>query len=114
MVGIAIERLTCFNFLCHVLPQVIALKARDPRGGIKLCFIDASVAGEWMGRQVLGLMGASLQRLSFRLLDIRDPDGDLTRISLVYGDLGSIQQQFCTEPFFKEIFKMSVDSLLLC
>lgn len=107
MICITIERLTLFNFFFYILPHFIFLKWHTPRKIIRVCFIDATPLGRVVAQGVLALFSISVQPLAFRLLDLRNEKGDLLRLTVLYGDLLHLQQQFCEDHFFKEILNAS-------
>ncbi len=106
MTGVTVEYLTCVNFLFNILPYLIARKIQDPSAVIHLRYIDTTLWGRWLAHRVLPLLVISVERLTFRLLDLRDEQGNLLRLTINYEGTVSLQKQICADPFFKEILAL--------
>ena len=105
MIGITIEHLTCPNFLFNVLPYCILEKNKHSSIVIHVRYIDASPLGRHVMSFVLPYFGITFERLSFRLLDLRDPRGNLLRFTFGYEDLSDCQKKINADSFFQELLK---------
>ncbi|NTV29744.1 MAG: hypothetical protein HGA80_06675 [Candidatus Omnitrophica bacterium] len=78
--------------------------------GCQVCwYADASPSGSWLGNLVCRLRSVRLERARFRMIDIRDDEGNLWRLRITYRDLALIQQAVLGRPDVQELFKAWCD-----
>ena len=92
-----IEFLTLRTWVFGVLPEL--LRQRDSSS---CYFIDSTGAGNFAARiSAAFLRKFSLERLDFRLTDVRDESGLLTRLRIPYFDLQHVQADAASESEFR-------------
>jgi hypothetical protein len=97
-----VERLTLISLMFYVLPYMTRQYSRHPHLKYKVYFIDATRWGRAAARFVLRFRGVLLEKLAFRLVDIKDDDGNLLRLRIAYFDFQEIQGEILRSPVFKE------------
>src|SRR3989338_2370789 len=92
-----IENLTLRAWLFSIFPRLILA------GVPGQCFyIDSSFPGR-LAAQVTGrLIGHSIKRLNFRMIDVRDEQGLLIRLRVAYQDAAEVQDDIISQPLFQE------------
>lgn len=100
-----VEFLTLRTWTFAVLPHILRNVFRKrPQACL---FIDATPLGRLAARiSAFCLPGLSVERLNFRLIDVRDESGLLSRLTIPYFELKGVQDDAALEPEFQE-FSMS-------
>jgi len=95
-----VEFLTLRVWLFSVLPEILRnRRSKRPLGACQ--FIDATRPGIFAASACTFLLpGLSVSRLSFRLIDVRDEAGLLSRLTIPYLDLQEVQNDAASEPEF--------------
>lgn len=100
-----VENLTLWTWWMAVWPR--SLRARlGGRPPARCCFFDAS---SWAHKtaSIFGwLLGVQVEKLSFRLLDIRDDEGVLYRLRLPSKDLFELQEDVMERPDFAQLLRL--------
>lgn len=97
-----VERLTLISLVFYVLPYLVRQHWRHPRLKHKVYFIDATRWGQGTARFVLRLLDIGVEKLAFRLVDIKDDQGNLLRLRIAYFDFQEVQGDILKNPVFKE------------
>lgn len=107
-----VERLTLRAWFGAILPRVVRERARGPADCL---VIDASRAAIGIARATGRIGRASVQRFDFRLLDVRDGDGALASVGVLFADLPRAQADALAEigevsggPRFREYLAKSL------
>ncbi len=98
-----VERLTCSNFILTILPQLITLRQRHQREKIIVGYIDAASMALKFARLLLTRVAIGLEKINFKLIDLRDDKGDLLCLIIGYDDLAEIQQRITNKAVFKAV-----------
>lgn len=98
---VVIELLTVRAWFQHVIPQLWRRrKAGEPVG--PCVYIDASRFAPPVARLTRWLAGMTPARLDFRLVDVRDEDGQLIRLRIAYRDLAEVQSDVVEGAAFQQ------------
>lgn len=97
-----IENLTVRSFLLSVLPSLLWRLAT--RRQVAICYVIASSRTSMaVATAIAPLTGTRVQRLDFRLIDVRDENGLLVRLRLPFQDLVRVQREITSEPVFRQV-----------
>jgi len=96
---IFIEHLTIISWILSVLPYLI----RKDLKGRKIYYIDSSRAGLCVASFSILFLSLKLEKLNFRMVDIRDEEGNLLRLRMAYFDFAEVQKDILSNPVFKNI-----------
>lgn len=99
-----VETLTLRCWLLDVLPAV----SRARRKPQTLYYIDASQAALAAARH----HHLKVERLAFRMIDVKDDEGLLVRLRIAYDDLEKVQADILDEPLFKRWLQSHHDGRL--
>lgn len=97
-----VERLTLISLVFYVLPYLARQHFCHPQLRYKVYFIDATRWGRGAARFVLRLLDIGVEKLAFRLVDIKDDQGNLLRLRIAYFDFQEVQGEILKNPVFKE------------
>lgn len=97
-----IENLTLRTWFGTVLPRLRQRKAKNPDEKLAVLAIDGSPAAWPLARWSARRLGVYLEKLSFRLLDIKDEQGLLLRLRIAYQDLAEVQETILESPSFQD------------
>ncbi|PIQ84433.1 MAG: hypothetical protein COV75_02135 [Candidatus Omnitrophica bacterium CG11_big_fil_rev_8_21_14_0_20_63_9] len=86
-----IEHVTLRGWLGSILPKLIWLRLRNETLVGRCGVFEGSAMAFQVARITGGWFGFSLERLRFRLMDVRDEHGRWIRTRLVYQDLAEVQ-----------------------
>lgn len=99
MTIILVERLTAWAWMRSVVPTLRGLKRQRQR--VALEFVDGTTVGLFLARHTGTLFGAvSITQRSFRLIELKDEQGQLLRLRLPYEDFAEIQDAITSRPLF--------------
>lgn len=97
-----VERLTLTSLVFYVLPYLVKQHLRHPHLKYKVYFIDATRWGQGAAWFALRFLDILLEKLAFRLVDIKDDEGNLLRLRIAYFDFQEVQGEILKNPVFKE------------
>jgi hypothetical protein len=100
---IFIEDITVFSWLLDVLPFLMKRSFRPSFPKPSIYYIDATRLGLGLARLTCRWLNYPFEKLDFRLVDIRDDDGNLLRLRIEYQDLAQVQQAIWKNPIFQTI-----------
>lgn len=93
-----VEVLTLRLWLVSLLPRLLWMRLRR-RGTVSRCVVlEGSQASLVLARWCAQWLGTSVERLRFRLIEVRDAQGLLLRLRIHYQDLGEVQQDILADP----------------
>lgn len=90
------EILTIRILLESVVPWLLRARRRTR----KCYFVDASRTAALIARLCGGVLRVPTERLVFRLVDVRDNDGQLIRLRVAYRDIDEVQNEVVRDPLF--------------
>ena len=101
-----IEHLSLWSWLTSLVPYFMRRRAgAEPVGP---CYVfDGGRSALWMARRCSRLTGVSVEPLRFRLIDVRDTDGQLVRLTIAYQDLAEVQAQVMNDPLFHKMVEQA-------
>lgn len=84
---------------------------RTRRGVMRCLYVDAGPVAGRLARVAAAISGVPIERLHFRLVDVRDEAGQLLRLRVTYDDLGAVRDLVTEQPTFKQVVEQpQVDS----
>ena len=98
-----IENLTLRAWFLAIWPRLLRKPGfgRHPR---KHCnVIDSSRFMLLIARLLAGIVGVAVERLEYRLIDVRDDSGLLIRLRVPFQDLVEVQREAIGDPVFQEL-----------
>lgn len=95
------EKLTVRAWLFHIFPRLVRERRRGRRVTQCLAF-DASPWALGLASSVGWIVGATIGRVQFRIMDIRDENGMWIRLRVTYCDLAEVQQDVLREAVFHQ------------
>ncbi|MDP3244330.1 MAG: hypothetical protein Q8M83_01585 [bacterium] len=106
---VAIERLTVSSWLIYFLPYLISRRKEIK----KIYFIDATKLGHFLARSTLLFFKIPFNKLKFKLVDIRDENGNLIRLRVEFFDFAEVKKEIFQSPLFQALLnnKNIVDAL---
>ena len=106
-----VENLNRRVWFSHVLPQI---EREAPRSGpLTVRYFDASPQGLGAAQKsVIRLPDVSLERLLFRLIDVRDESGVLVRLQVHFSELGNAGSDLEASDDFRKAFARPDESRL--
>jgi hypothetical protein len=97
-----VENLTLRNWLFSLLPHLL-WEAMSTAGKIDQCYVfDGSDFALLMAKATSRIVDVPVEKLKFRLIDIRDDKGLLIRLRITYQDLVDVQADAMKESVFCE------------
>lgn len=96
-----VERLTLRNWFFSVLPRLLYGRAKRGQNTNPCYFFDASGLAVLGARATAWIGGARVEKLAFRLVDVRDEEGLLLRLRIAYRDLAEVQADAIKDPMFR-------------
>jgi len=93
-----IEKLTSSTWLLSVFPFFMS-KAMQPK---IIYYIDGSWLGVCIARIMSKWLKIKLEFFEFRMADIRDGQGNLISLRVLYQDLNNLQDDILRRPIFAE------------
>ncbi len=96
-----VEHLTAIVALFYLWPYLFKRPHRHPI----VYYIEASRPGIFFAQMILRFFSTELQKLDFRLIDIRDEQGNLIRLQIIYRDLAQVQDEILKDPSLKPILE---------
>ena len=102
-----VEKLTLIAWLFYVLPHLTCQRSvGEPRQRkSKVYYIDGSKCGILIARLTSWIANAKLERLAFRVIDIRDESGVWLRLSIHYRDLAKVWERIIASPLFQDVLQ---------
>ena len=96
------ERLTFISFLfaCHKKYLRGVSQNRD----LVVYYIDVSRIGKICGQLFGKIFGIEFQQLKFKMMDVKDDNGELVRLRIPRKDLFEIQNKNMKDKAFKDYF----------
>jgi hypothetical protein len=98
-----VENLTLRAWVWSVWPRLLCSRLRTGRRVTHCYIIDGSRLVILFARLSAGILAVAVEKLAFRLVDVRDEEGRLIRLRLAYQDLTEVQQYAMTEPVFQQL-----------
>jgi len=98
-----IDQLAVFAWLRSVWPRLVWSRLRGRPRVLRTYFIDASWLAIAVAKVLGGLIGMGVERLIFRLADVRDDAGTLVQLRIVYEDTVRIQKQIVDSQVFQDL-----------
>lgn len=98
-----IEKLTLSGWLFSVLPRLLFRRLKTGRSPGHCYFIDGSCSAILGATATAWIGGVSIEKLRFRLVDVRDEKGLLIRLRITYQDLAQVQADAMREPVFRDL-----------
>lgn len=95
-----IENLTFISWLFYIFPYLI--RGDSYKNHKNIYYIDATRWGLFVAGITLRLINSALEKLQFRLIDIRDETGTLVRLRITYKDLAEVRNEIVTNPLFQQ------------
>lgn len=103
-----VENLTLRSWFVSVLPRLLWKRIRR-RYAVDRCYvIDGSRFTILVAKASARITGIIVEKLAFRLTDIRDEAGLLIRLRIAYQDLSEVQREVMQNPVFRDLFKNGV------
>jgi len=96
-----IENLTVFTWLLSVLPVLLSSWQEK-----KVYYVDGSRIGISIARIMSTLLKARIEVFQFKMVDIRDEQGDLLSLKVLFSDLGNLQEDILKRPSFGKTVEM--------
>ncbi|MBI2016834.1 MAG: hypothetical protein HYS77_15050 [Candidatus Rokubacteria bacterium] len=93
-----VERLTLRTWALSIVPWLLARRSRAARGFV----LDGSPVAFRVARASASLFGVALERLRWRVDDVRDEHGVQVWMKTAYHDLAEVQADVMGEPVFRE------------
>lgn len=115
MTAYFVEKLTLRLWFLSVLPRLL-WRWLTKAGKTDRCYvIDASSFSLLMATATAWTIGIPVEKLRFRLIDIRDEEGLLIRLRIAFQDLAEVQEEILKEPLFRDFVQREKpgDSLLM-
>jgi hypothetical protein len=98
-----VENLTLQAWVLSVWPHLLNRRQRI-RGGTTRCYvIDGSRLAVQIARASAWMAGASVEKLTFSLVSLRDESGLQIRLRITHEGLVQVQQDAVAEPVFQEL-----------
>ena len=95
-----VENLTVRTFLSSVFPHLVRRLAK--REKVTTCYVFASSRiAMVIARAIARWAGTKVERLDFRLIDVRDEAGLLIRLRIPFQDLAEVQREITNGPVFR-------------
>lgn len=96
-----IEHLTLQTWLFSVFPRLLYRRLAK-RGRITSCyFFDSFPLGIWAAKTLGWITGVRVEKLRFRMLEVRDQEGLLVRLRIPFQDLAEAQAEAMKEAAFR-------------
>jgi len=105
---ILIERLAAVPWLLYVLPYLIHGELNNSKKR-KVYFIDGTRTGIFLARLTIWMVKATVKKLQFQLIDIKDDSGNLLNLRILYFDITTVQKKILENPDFQEMVQNSND-----
>lgn len=100
-----IENLTLRTWVFSLWPRLLWNRIRK-RDRVICCYvIDGSQYSIQIASWSARLVGTAVEKLEFRLMDVRDESGTLIGLRIPYEDMREVQQNAMTEPAFQELIQ---------
>lgn len=103
-----VERLTLRNWFFSVLPRLLYSRAKRGQNSNHCYFFDASGIAVLGARAAAWISGVRIEKLSFRLVDVRDEEGLLLRLRIAYRDLAEVLADTIKDPTFCDAIRKEV------
>jgi hypothetical protein len=100
-----LERLTLTSFL-FIYHKNYLKKISNKRGHL-IYYVDASKIGRQCARLFGNIIGLEFQQLKFKMMDIKDENGELVRLRIPRKDLFEIQKKIIHSAEYKKLFHHS-------
>ncbi|MFH1581678.1 MAG: hypothetical protein ABIC39_06335 [Pseudomonadota bacterium] len=98
------EKLSLISWIFNLLPYAMH-HYFTKRNKIKIYYIDSSRSGKLVGLMIARLTKYQIARLDFRLVDIKDENGNLLRLRIAYQDMHDVQKEILGRPFFQRVLQ---------
>lgn len=102
-----VENLTLPLWWGLLWPRFLAARLRR-KASAGVFAIDASAAALRAAQLSAPMIGLSVERLIFRLVDVRDDEGRLLRLRIANRDLAEAQEEAMAEPIFQELVRSGI------
>ena len=97
-----VEKMTVLSWFIEILPRLIWSKLRSGCTTDRCYIIDGSRFSLLVAKLTGRVAGYDVEKLYFRLLDVRDKTGLLIRLRIAYKDLGEVQKGVMKECLLQE------------
>lgn len=97
-----VEYLNTIAWFFHVLPYFVKARMHGSDEPLQLFYIDATRIGLCFANSTKGLVCVRIERLVFRLIDVRDERGLMVRLRIAYDDLARAQKTIIDNALFQE------------
>ena len=112
--SIFIEHVTFSSWLRDIFPFLVRERLRGVATISKIYFIDKTKLGGLIARLTLRFLGRRLEKLEFRLVDIKDELGNSVGLKIYYDDMICVQKDILASEIFQRFQeKEDVDDVLL-
>ncbi|MCK5579880.1 MAG: hypothetical protein KAJ18_01255 [Candidatus Omnitrophica bacterium] len=102
-----VENLTVPVFLFTVVPFLLKRQNKQGEGKCVFYYIDATHLGLYLSKGIFFLCGLSIEKLNFRLIDVRADNGQLMRLKISYEKLAQVQKDILlNDPLLQEVFRV--------
>jgi len=95
-----IENLTSSVWLFQVLPYLVKLRFKCGLSAKKIFYVDGSKSGIFFAFITSWLTKVKAEELRFRLIDVKDHEGNLIRLRISCADLARIQEAILKDPIY--------------
>jgi len=102
---IVIERLVVNSWLLHILPHLIHRGLKKRREKYKIYFFDGTRAGIFLAKLSSRIINATVEKLQFRLADVKDNSGNLLSLRIAYFDFATVQRNILENRVFQDILQ---------
>ena len=103
-----IEKLTVVTWLLSVFPFMID-RLKQPK---MVYYIDGSWIGVCIARIMSALLKVRIEVFQFRMVDLRDEQGNLLNLRVLYQDLGNLRDDILKRPIFTKTIKKKKDNYI--
>jgi hypothetical protein len=107
-----VENLTVRVWSFHIFPRFVRERLRG-NSDLECLVFDASVFAFAFAFATKWIASARIERVQFRITNIRDDDGNFIRLRVTYCDLSQVQRDILNESSFREFVEQSPDDELL-
>ncbi|MFA7677034.1 MAG: hypothetical protein WCY34_02570, partial [Candidatus Omnitrophota bacterium] len=98
-----IEQLTVVSWLFCIFPFIVKIALKQERVGARVYFFDTARSARIIAKVMLKLLKSSLEKLEFRLVDIKDENRLLLRLRIAYFDFSDIQNEIISKASFRSL-----------
>ncbi|MFH1429249.1 MAG: hypothetical protein ABIH39_05845 [Candidatus Margulisiibacteriota bacterium] len=95
-----IEHLTVITWLTAIFAYLFS-ESRNIKQQQQVYYIDGTKLGIMLAGLMSGLVKARIERLDFKLIDIRDGSGNLVRLRIAYQDMAEVLKEIIANPIYQ-------------